>query len=813
MYVAVGKICLEAARFEVTYRMRFHCSALACVVLGLVLVLSACDAGDEGPVTPEDGVSSLAPDRSTSGATEATEATEAGPESLPSGHLRMGERLDAIARSAADEHFFQGDKTARELRAALSRLPSDAPSQQRWKLHHQAGVVELRLGEVRESIRHFTQAYELFEAASLPARWRSRTRFDLAIAYLRLGEVENCCQRGAAESCILPLRGAARHARKEGSLQAIRFFGEVLDESSEDERLAMQARWLLNVAHMTLGTHPEGVPERHRIPLSALRSGGSSTESERSAPFPRFVNVATALGLDTFNLSGGAIVDDFDGDGYLDILTSTWDTQENGRLFFNQRDGTFSQRDRSGGLPELRGGLNMKQADYDGDGTLDVLVLRGAWLGPRGRYPNSLLRGRGDGSFVDVTFDAGLAEVNYPTQTAAWADYDNDGDLDVYVGNESTPRLEAPSQLFRNNGDGTFTDVASSAKVAQRAFTKGVTWGDFDGDRWPDLYVSNLRGPNRLYHNQGDGTFLDVAESLGVTRPEHSFPAWFWDFDNDGALDLFVSSYRGRVETVAAHYLGKTVSEGLAHLYRGDGRGGFLEVAAAQGLGYPVLTMGSNYGDLNGDGYLDFYLGTGDPDFWSLMPNLMFLNRGGTGFDNVTYEGGFGHLQKGHAVSFADVDNDGDLDVFQQMGGAYRGDAFYDAFYENPGFGNHWLTIEVVGTRSNRSGIGARIQVDVSEDGEERSIYRHVTSGGSFGANPLRQTIGLGKADVVRQLTVYWPTTNATQRFSDVGLDRALRIREGDTAPIPLRFERLELATDGAAPNSPRPAGPGGRRE
>ena len=127
--------------------------------------------------------------------------------------------------------------------------------------------------------------------------------------------------------------------------------------------------------------------------------------------------------------------------------------------------------------------------------------------------------------------------------------------------------------------------------------------------------------------------------------------------------------------------------------------------------------MGANFGDLDNDGWLDFYLGTGYPDYEGLIPNVMYRNRGGTGFADVTTAGGFGHLQKGHGVSFADLDNDGDQDVFEQMGGAYPGDGFADVLFENPGFGNHWIAVKLVGARSNRSAIGARIRVEIVERG------------------------------------------------------------------------------------------------
>jgi tetratricopeptide (TPR) repeat protein len=700
------------------------------------------------------------------------------------GHERMLALLREIAARTDEDHFFLGDALARRLRAGEKEVQSGGDPRERWKIEHQLGVVELRLGNVREAIDHFTHAYRLLPAARLDLEWEARTRFDLAMAWLRLGEVENCCARTTAESCILPIAGGGRHQQAEGSRQAIQYFLEAIRVAPDNKRHQHTCRWLLNIAYMTLGGYPGGVPPEYLIPPARF-------ESPR--PFPRFANIAARLGLDTVNLSGGAIADDFDGDGYLDLLTSTWDTRGPMRFFRNAGDGTFADRTREAGLDGLLGGLNMKQADYDNDGDLDVLVLRGAWLGDKGRHPNSLLENDGSGRFTDVTFAAGLGGVHYPTQTADWADYDNDGDLDLYVGNESSEKLRAPCQLFESQGDRTFRDVAAAAGVENFRFAKGVAWGDYDGDRFPDLYVSNLKGPNRLYKNRGDGTFTDVAPELGVTEPDASFPVWFWDFDNDGALDLYVASYEGRTDAVAAYHLGETVSEGLPRLYQGDGKGRFRDVTRAQGLEHPVLVMGSNFGDVDSDGFLDFYLGTGDPDFSSLLPNLLFVNRGGSGFDNVTYAAGVGHLQKGHAVSFADFDHDGDLDVFEQMGGAFRGDPFADALYENPGFGTRWIAVELRGVESNRCAIGARIRVDVREAGKLRSIYRQVTSGGSFGANPLRQTIGLGKADAIERLEVFWPRTGKTQLVEGVALDRAIRVVEGKQGFTEIALRPLRL--------------------
>ena len=706
------------------------------------------------------------------------------------GHQKMLRALEEIRKRTPDENQYLGDLRMRKIRKALGEANEKTPDRDNWFHHRLLGWAELNLGNEMEAIRHLKLAFDLLPRveSQIEKHRALENVYMLGVAWLRRGETENCCARFTPESCILPIREGGLHTEEEGSRNAIKYFMELLRRSDAGSSWHYRARWLLNIAWMTIGGHPGEVPPDYLIPASAFES---------AVPFVHFPNVSADLGLDTFNLSGGVVVDDFDNDHHLDILTSSWASDASPRLFTGNRDGSFQNRSKSSGLEGLYGGLNLESADYNNDGNLDVLVLRGAWLARAGSHPNSLLRNNGDGTFTDVTFNTGLGDSHHPTQTAGWADYDNDGDLDLFIGNETTPGHAAPCQLFRNDGPAGFTDVARAAGVTNDGFTKGVSWGDYDNDRYPDLYVSNYRGANRLYHNNGDGTFTDVAPQLGLTGPTLSFPAWFWDFDNDGNLDIFASSYGGTIKEVAAHKLGAGTSFEPSRLYRGDGKGGFEDVARAMDLHLPVLPMGSNFGDLNNDGFLDFYLGTGDPGYGSLVPNLMFVNQGGKSFAEVSSASGFAHLQKGHAVAFADLDHDGDLDVFEQLGGAYPGDRYRDALFENPGFGNHWLTVRLVGRASNRSAIGARIHAEI-DDGETRSVHRQVSAGGSFGANPLRQTIGLGKARGVRTLRILWPTTGKTQVFRNVPGDQAIQIVEGENqfTTLPVREAPFRQAAD-----------------
>jgi FG-GAP-like repeat/ASPIC and UnbV len=674
--------------------------------------------------------------------------------------------------------FFVNDRRAAMAEAAFrqARSPKD-----RLDARVMYATELLSSGRIEDSIKVF-EALEDDARTWDPGKWEQGATDILlqkAMAYLRMGEEQNCHQLNNRDSCLLPIRDQGVHQKRFGSTKAIEMLQAVLDRAPEN----LKARWLMNIAHMTLGDYPDGVPKAQVIPPSAFAS---------DYPLPRFTNVAKEAGVDVYGLAGGAIMDDFDNDGRLDLMVSHAGLEDQMRLFWNRGDGTFEDRTEKAGLIGEVGGLNMIQADYDNDGFVDVLVLRGGWMGKDGRFPLSLLHNNGDGTFSDVTKAAGLLRFA-PTQTAVWFDYDGDGWLDLFVGNESAPDDPYPCHLFHSNRDGTFTDVAHAAGVDVVQFVKGVTAGDYDNDGRPDLYLSVQLGENILFHNDGPQPggngwhFTNVAQRAGVTEPRNSFGTFFFDYDNDGRLDLFVAGYGGTrglggmAESVAADYLGLPTVGERGRLYHNRGDGTFEDVTKAAGLYKVVPTMGHNFGDIDNDGWLDIYLGTGNPDFSSLIPNRMFRNDGGRRFQDVTIAGDFGNLQKGHAVAFGDYDNDGDQDVFEEMGGAYLADKAYSTLFQNPGNGNHWMSVELTGVRSNRRGIGARIEVTVETKHGPRSIFRTVGSGGSFGGNPLRQEIGLGDARRIVSVRVFWPVTGETQTIVGLKLDHRYAIREGDS--------------------------------
>ncbi|MBA2482212.1 MAG: CRTAC1 family protein [Planctomycetes bacterium] len=698
------------------------------------------------------------------------------PSSMPGlvphgGAKQILEQLKQVIVSAQTDNPYIGDAWAKRIEQTLEALPADAPAKDRFAMLYRLAKHELQLGRIATSIEHFTAADEMIPAVrhSVPDDMIHYLHFDTGVAYMRMGELANCCASNNADSCIVPIAGGGVHGDQVGSRAAIGYFTRVL-EATPVNQVHLQALWMLNLAHMTLGDWPEGVAQAWRLPTTTFTS---------PVDFPRFVNVAPEMGLDIQTLAGGAIADDFDGDGNIDLVVSDSNPSGQLRYFRNRGDASFEERTHEAGLTGLYGGDSIVQADYDNDGRLDILVPRGAWLVDVGRHPMSLLHNNGDGTFTDLAVEAGLTKNPLPSQAVAWADYDNDGWLDLYVGNETTPGFRAPSQLFHNNHDGTFTDLAVAAGVTNDRFSKGVVWGDYDNDGDADLYISNMRGENRLYRNDRGRTFTDVATELAVSLPFTSYPCAFWDYDNDGALDIFSGAYTAGVAELASFHLGLPHQIERNRLYRGDGRGGFADVTAQTGMDLPCTPMGCNFGDLDNDGWLDLYLGTGTPEFFSLMPNVMLRNERGARFSDVTFSGGFGHLQKGHSICFADFDNDGDQDIFSQLGGFYLGDKANSAIYRNPGFGNRWIAVTAVGTTCNRSAIGTRIRVDVIEDGKPRSIYKHVNGGASYGASPLRQCIGLGRAERIERIELSWPASGERQVIGGVPMDRSIRIVEG----------------------------------
>ncbi|MCA8953504.1 MAG: CRTAC1 family protein, partial [Planctomycetes bacterium] len=637
----------------------------------------------------------------------------------------------------------------------------------------------VRTGELEEAIAFGRECVELIASdRARAAAWEPEVLFRLAAAQFRLAEKQNCIARHNAESCILPLSAAAVHVEKEPAEAARDTLVTLLATPGSD--LQREASWLLNIAHMALGSWPEGVPVEHRIPPECFHG---------EVQLPRFTERARELGLAPHTRAGSIVVDDFTGDGRLDVLSCSFDLDRSLRLCRNDGDGTFTEISAAAGLSRQLGGIGLCQADVDGDGRLDVLVLRGGGMFARSEFPLSLLRQDTPGHFVDVTAAAGI-EIAAPTRTAAFADVDRDGDLDLAIGCESEPAPEGgvrfPSRLFLNDGNGRFRDATAAAGLDNRDRCIAVVFGDVDGDGDPDLFVSNFLARNRLFVNRGDGTFVDEAEARGVGAPEASGPAGFFDFDNDGDLDLLVTyqhHYR-QVRSVAAFYVDGIVEDEAQRLFENDGTGHFVDVAEQRGMRRVLMATGINFGDIDADGNTDVYVATGAHDLAALFPNALLL--GGERFRDATFAAGVGHLQKGNGVAFADIDDDGDLDLFCQVGGFYQDDSFGDVMFENPGHARHWLAVDLVGTTDNRSAIGARLRARLATPAGPREVYAFVGPGGPTGCNPLRTFLGLGDATALEWLEVRWPS-GGSERIDEVPIDAAVRIVQGQQ-----RAERLE---------------------
>jgi hypothetical protein len=679
----------------------------------------------------------------------------------------------------------RGRRGITALRAQYDHLRPDARASReqvlkKISLEQSIGLLYLYEGKFFEASTWFEKALESSRAPEVPVKTRTRLMALLGISALRRGEVENCLECVGPSSCIFPIASEAVYRNQAGAREALKWFTAYLEESPRDLRVI----WLLNITAMTLGEYPDGVPARYRLPAELFRRKGT---------IGRFENLSAAVGLTARgpNQAGGSVFDDFTGDGLPDLFTTSLDADLGASLFVNRGDGTFEDRSASAGLGEQVYALNVTRADYDNDGHLDVLLLRGGWEKP---LRMSLLRNLGNGHFVDVTIASGLAEP-IATESAAWGDYDNDGRIDLFVCGEYLPPGGALSstphdprnrcRLYHNRGDGRFEDVAAAAGVVNERCAKGSAWGDYDEDGRIDLFVSNMGQPCRLYHNDGNGTFHDVAGELGVPGADFSFACWFWDYDNDGLLDLYVNDYRARPAEVLLSAMGvKIGGSSRPRLYRNAGHLGFRDVTAEAGLDRAMAPMGANFGDIDNDGFLDIYLGTGDMSYEGLDVKLMFRNRDGLSFEDVTLSSGTGHLQKGHGVSFADWDCDGDLDLFVELGGGTPGDQGYNALFQNPGSGRHWLKVKLIGTQTNRAAIGARMRVDLkSSHGQTRSIHRTVGNNSSFGGNSLVETIGLLDNAHVDALTVFWPVSHTTQTFHDLPADQAIEITEGSPMP------------------------------
>lgn len=549
-------------------------------------------------------------------------------------------------------------------------------------------------------------------------------------------------------------------------------------------------------------------------PIETERGSTAKAESGQNVKIS-FRDIASQAGVTTMPNSrkdrryvvetmggGGIALFDCDNDGKLDLAVVNDSTVEQYRAGGNlmvtlyHQDGNsssihFTDITKESGLTTRGWGMAIAVGDYDNDGLPDLYVT--------GYGHNVLYHNLGNCRFEDVTTKAGVEAGGFSTG-AAWADYDRDGHLDLFIARyvktdlnhlpdpardfrgyrgvlfELPDRMEGETDiLFRNRGDGTFEDVSKKAGVSdpEKFHGMGVTWGDYDGDGWPDLYVTNDHGRTLMYHNLQNGTFEEVGMPMGTALgPEGqgygNMAGDFGDFDRDGKLDLFVTR----------------ADDQPASLYWNKGDY-FLDIAREAGIAIPTkapVKWGTGFGDFDNDGWPDIIVANGS--FSSLLdvlpkeyrfaePLQLFRNRGNLTFDEVADAAGLnaGPLYSRRGTALGDINNDGRLDVV-----VFNADAPPSVFLNETKNSNHRVVFKLIGTKSNRGAIGARVRVITSK----MTQIDEVRAGGSYNStNDTRLHFGLANEGTIRKIEVFWPS-GAKQEFSEVPADAIYEIKENE---------------------------------
>ena len=539
--------------------------------------------------------------------------------------------------------------------------------------------------------------------------------------------------------------------------EAAELYRQIIGDGTDN----LEVRWNLLLATEASGEQRPSLPASLQLAYPAADAVDSPV---------RFTDVAASLGIDKLSRGRAAVWADFDNDGLEDIFCVG--IQDLHSLYRNLGDGTFTEVTGSVGLIDPRGGYGALAADFDNDGDQDLYVTRDAWGGP---VPNSFYRQEAR-QFLNVAARVGVAG-NQDSFTAATADYDGDGDLDLYVANGLSSERGSPNALYRNRGDGTFEEVATTAGVANPGRSVGTAWGDYNNDGHPDLYVANYGSDNTLYRNRGDGSFETVTGVSGTAGPLYSFITFFFDYDNDRLLDLLVVSWTEELsDAIRSSIEGGVIDEQrrLA-LLRNKGDGSFEDVTVEASLAINSGAMSAAYADLDNDGYLDVIVGNGGPLMDRYEPDRVFRNLGNGRFAEISRSVGLANIGKTHGIVGHDYDRDGDIDFYVGVGGQESGDRQPNAFFRNSGSGNHWLTIRLVGTTSNLDAVGTKVTVWT----EDLARYQELSIGGGFGStNSKELEFGLGGRTAVDRVEITWPA-GGQQTLEGVVADQFIVVIEG----------------------------------
>ena len=483
----------------------------------------------------------------------------------------------------------------------------------------------------------------------------------------------------------------------------------------------------------------------------------------------RYEDISAKIGLDKTSAGRGTAIFDFNNDGHLDVAISA--AQGGINLYRNNGDGTFTDVSIASGLDTCVNGFAMAAGDYDNDGFVDLYVTRlGFYVGEGTLYHNN-----GDGTFTDVTEQAGLRCWG-PGFTPCWVDYDCDGRLDLFLTNNLGGLFDrhVQNRLFHNNGDGTFTEVSAAAGLSAVAPTIGACWGDYDNDGYPDLFISSGLGRPQLFHNNGNGTFTDVSIAAGFTDYVIGSTCFFCDYDNDGWLDIVQFAWSDHEDVVYTMRNGEAPPTGRVTGVLHNNRDGTFtlrtrEIGLVEGWG----TMSGNFADLNNDGRIDILLGNGSPRMDRVEPLILLENDNGI-YRNTTFTTGLPFVGKSHGTNAADLFGDGRMSVLVAAGGAYPGDLLTTTVYCPKERTGNYLNVRLTGTKSNRSAIGARITLRAG-GGQQ---MREVTGGTNFGCLPFEQHFGLADLTTADSLEIRWPS-GLTQTFANPPVNDSIHIVEG----------------------------------
>ena len=645
---------------------------------------------------------------------------------------------------------------------------------ERGKLAYHAGDFEVAARLIAEDVQ---------------ARGESESKlFWQALANQRLAEASNCavhCIEGeSAGYCCLPLRKPHRDDRRPAQ-EAVSILRRLLDHYDAKNSLY---RWLLNFSYMTLGEYPDSVPDRYRITGGFIDTfyGDQHQTIQKQFHELAFVERAAELKVNTNDAGKGVAVEDFDRDGYLDIVTGG--TFSALKYYKNLGGRSFVDRTEEAGLAGVTQAYIITAADYDNDGWIDLFVSR-----PFHRC--HLFRNTANGEFEDVTFQTGVVQVAPKSNEAvytcvtAWGDVNNDGYLDLFMAQfgQRIPftrgllaRRPMSSRLLVNVAHSereprrrAFRDVTKqyglSKIVADRIFL-GAAFGDFDNDGWTDLFLSSYFGARSVLLKNVRGQTYEPTKLVRTSRT--GFTTAFLDIDHDGQLDLFHAGHGPARSVTESVVSGNGSTRSATAVFRQRTDGTFEERFDVFRNGMPIGTMGTSYGDLNNDGAFDFYLGTGNPQGSFVLPNLLYVGETMDGqctgfFHNASSLHAFGTIQKGHGIVFFDFDNDGDQDIYSSLGGMWPGDSWPNQMFVNESSSrHHWLRLRLRGHKTNYYGVGARIHVVATRPGGHTTHRRHqMDNKTGFGSAPYIAHIGLSDAANIERVEVYWPVTKTTASY------------------------------------------------